>query len=266
MPDSSPRAPLSVLACCIGHKPVEFSPPLEFTMVCPVPMGAPSEMIVPEDRFGSSFHGTILSEYTQLFGLAEHLNRLSAPPAALYLFQYRKFAATRAGSRTAADVPHAFAATPDEAAALFPRTEELESLSGRVLTGTALRLKRSIAHHYSMYHLVEDFAAFVAACSVTEGFGQDRVARFINSPILFPAPSLCLIPTRLFGAMMGELMRVWQNFARHHLRERSGYQRRVGGFLLERLHSFLLLEHISSLPAGQTSVGHQIIVSQPDIA
>lgn len=53
-----------------------------------------NQLIVPDDLYGEKFDGRILSEYTQLFGLAEFLK--DAPKEEkFYIFQYRKFISLR---------------------------------------------------------------------------------------------------------------------------------------------------------------------------
>ena len=67
------------------------------------------------------------------------------------------------------------------------------------------------------------------------------------------------------GKKMSTLRKVWQAFVPHFLQKREGYQRRVGGFLLERLHGFLLLDHVTSLPVERTTVGRLVIVSESEV-
>lgn len=234
-------------------------------MVCPASFGIAQEIVVPDDCYGPGFHGSILSEYTQLFGLADHLAHLAEKPANVYLFQYRKFVTSTSGSRRSSNMPHAFASDPTEAHELFPEPDVLAGLPGQLLTVPALKLERSIALQYAAHHPVEDFAALAVACSLSGALNPDQIGRFINCPILFPSPALCLMPTPVFLEMMSTLRKVWQAFVPHFLQKREGYQRRVGGFLLERLHSFLLLDHITSLPVERTTVGKLVIVSESEV-
>ncbi len=234
-------------------------------MVCPATFGIAGELVVPDDCYGPGFHGSILSEYTQLFGLADHLAQLAEKPANVYLFQYRKFVSCASGSRRSSNVPHAFASDPAEAREIFPGPEVLAGLPGQLLTSPALKLERSIALQYAIHHLVEDFAALAVACSLSGVLDPNRIGRFINCPIMFPSPALCLMPTPVFLEMMSTLRKVWQAFVPHFLQKREGYQRRVGGFLLERLHGFLLLDHVTSLPVERTTVGRLVIVSESEV-
>lgn len=262
---TSERSAPTLQAFCIGHKPPVFEPPAPFTMVCPAALGLLDEIVIADDLFGQAFHGSILSEYTQLFGLAERLKGLPRRPDALYLFQYRKLVSRQAGSRLSSNMPYAYASNPEDAAHLYRSGPCSESLATRLLTGPALRHQRTIAFEYSSSHLVEDFAAFAAACSMSGALDPPGISRFINCNVLIPSPSLGQIPTPLFLEVMDTLRLVWTVFARHFLKARDGYQRRVGGFLLERLHSFLLVEHVRARGVTTRIAGNLIVVSESHV-
>ena len=104
---------------------------------------------------------------------------------------------------------------------------------------------RSIAHQYSSAHLVEDFSKFILSLNSLNGFNEKHCENFINCEILFPAPSLGITRVDIFLKHMAILKLAWEHFSNHFSISRDGYQRRVGGFLLERLHSFLLYEEIT---------------------
>lgn len=263
--DKSDRSAPTLQAFCIGHKRPMFEPQAPFTMVCPFPLGLPGEIVISEDLFGPAFHGSILSEYTQLFGLAERLKGLPERPDALYLFQYRKLISRRPGNRLSTNMPYAHACTAEEAARLYLSGPGSDSLATQLLTGPALRHPRTMAFEYASSHLVEDFAAFAVACSMAGALDPSGISRFINCNVLIPSPSLGQIPTSLFLEVMETLRRVWTEFARHFLKARDGYQRRVGGFLLERLHGFLLLEHLRTRDPNARVAGSLIVVSESNV-
>lgn len=246
---------------CIGHRPPVFQPPFPYTHVTPVACAPGPALVVPDDAFGPMLHGTILSEYTQLFGLAEH--GLREPLDAVYLFQYRKFISLVPGGQVSPNQPYARAAPAEEAERLFPGPDDLARLGAGVLIGPAVRV-RSIADQYARHHPVEDYAAFCAALASMQAFGSRRLAGFINGQVLLPAPSLGLFPLDLFLSHMQVLREAWETFAPRYYVARDGYQRRVGGFLLERLHSFLLTEAIAA-GAMRPVQGHQMIVSDTAI-
>ena len=242
---------------CIGHRPPDFQPPHPFVHVSPVPSPCAKALLIPDCSLGERLDGRILSEYTQLFGLTE--SDALADLESVYIFQYRKFLALMPGSQVAANIPYGYAASATEAEELFPAPEQLSRLRSNLLIGPSMRI-RSLAHQYTRHHLVEDFAAFSAALSTLPSFGPQRVARFISADVLVPAPSLGLFRLSLFLDHLRALREAWHAFASSYFVPREGYQRRVGGFLLERLHSFLLVESISA-GAIQPMQGHQIIVS-----
>lgn len=218
--------------------------------------------MILDDSLGERWDGRILSEYTQLFGLAE--SGALADVEMVYLFQYRKFLALTPGPQLAVNIPYAHAANAAEAEALFPAPAELSRLGSSLLIGPSIRI-HSLAHQYARHHLVEDFASFSAALATLPAYGPQRLARFIAGGVLFPAPSLGLFPVALLLDQLRALREAWEVFAADYYVAREGYQRRVGGFLLERLHSFLLVEAIAA-GTVQPVRGHQIIVSPtPDI-
>jgi len=228
---------------CVSHRPPAFDPGTRFTMVSPAPGGGADAIAVADDFLGDRFHGDILSEYVQLFGLARHLAGAEAE-ARICIFQYRKFLALGPGARRSTNMAYAFASPAEEAAALFPGPRTLGTLRQSLMVGPALAV-RSLAGQYGDCHRAEDFVAFVLSLSQIEGFDLERCARFAGCPVLFPAPSLGIHRIGDFRRDMAVLERVWGDHAgRFPVRRRKGYQRRVGGFLLERLHSFLLQERL----------------------
>ena len=243
---------------CIGHVLPAFSIPQDFSYVGPVVCDkATKTIVITCESLGEAFNGRFLSEYTQLFGLADMLGPRTS--GSLYLFQYRKFISLQCGTRKSTNIPYAYASLGDEAEKLFPNISELNTLSSEVMVGPIIRI-RSTAANYSQYHLVEDFAAFCHALGTLSILSASDISRFINYEYLIPAPSLGLYPYKLFYSHMQILRQAWARFHEIHFLPRDDYQRRVGGFLLERLHSFLILDALQKqqLRAHQ---GHQIIIS-----
>lgn len=245
---------------CIGHQKPVFDVPEAFVHVSPHDDSGGDVLLIPDDCLGEAFNGNFLSEYAQLFGLLAHVSHL-AQDAELYLFQYRKFICMEQPTRAAQNIPNMYSSPPDEARNLLPAKACLKKLSGKRLIGSVYRFgDQSYAMNYATYHRVEDFCAFCLSLSAQPDFDEPRCREFINCNMLFPAPSLGLISVAKFREHMNILMRTWQHFHDHYYVERPDYQRRVGGFLLERLHSFLIYEEI--IKAGLPSVqGFTTIVS-----
>ncbi len=243
---------------CIGHLPPLFKPAEPFTFVSPNTNQSLASLVIPDDSLGPTCDGKILSEYTQLFGLADHL-MITKERHKLYLFQYRKFVSLSPGAIKASNMSYAYASDANEALTIFPRYSDLSALMDFGLVGPAVRVK-SLVHQYAVHHYVEDICAFCSALTYIKEFDPLRIARFINCPVIFPAPSLGLVDSEIFQDQMKTLRETWNIFAANYYQARSGYQRRVGGFLLERLHSFLMTEQLEK--ANYNAVrGYQIIIS-----
>lgn len=242
---------------CIGHRAPLFEPPLDFTMVTPVGLGGRQEVVIGDDYLGDPTHGRVLSEYLQLFGLSDRLQGSSGADSIL-LFQYRKFLSLMHPARRSTNIPFAFVATPDEARDYCIGTEAAASIEARMVVGPVLRVE-SLTADYARYHVAEDFDGLLR--SMRGWFPAATCQRFADCELLVPAPSLGLFEIGPFVRHMSLLREVWCHFHTHHFVERSGYQRRVGGFLLERLHSFLLLEELAGIRREEVRFGHQVIVS-----
>lgn len=248
---------------CIGHLKPAFDVPEFFVHVSPHAYSGDNVLLIPDDCLGDAFNGRFLSEYAQLFGLLAHVAHLPEEHE-LYLFQYRKFICIEQPSRPAQNVPNIYSSMPEEARKKFPSRECLKNLSGKRLIGSVYHFgEQSYAINYATYHRIEDFCAFCVSLAAQPGFDELRCREFINCNMLFAAPSLGLISVGKFRAHMNVLMNTWKHFHRYYYVERPDYQRRVGGFLLERLHSFLIYEEVikAGLPSAQ---GFTTIVSDSD--
>ena len=244
---------------CIGHKLPTFIVSESYIHVSPNVYPELNQLIVPDDLYGEQFHGRILSEYTQLFGLAEYLK--DAPrDEKFYIFQYRKFISLRQPTTLSANLPHAYACSSTESALFFPSQNELSRLGDELLLGKIIGNIGSIAEFYAANHDVNDFSAFMISLYSAVGFNEQRCKNFINYQILLPAPSLGVFKVDIFLKHMEVLKMVWTHFAEHFFVARNGYQRRVGGFLLERLHSFLICEEVIN-KIYNVAHGNQIVVS-----
>ena len=246
---------------CVSHKPPAFKVPTSYTHVTPKTYNGNREIIITDDKYGESFHGKILSEYTQLFGLAEELSK-EKEVSTIHIFQYRKFLSILQPQRLSTNCITNYATREDEAKKLFPSEAEMERLSGQYLIGPAIKV-RSLAHNYASSHLVEDFTNFCVALKALPNFSDERLSRFIYCEIFLPIPSLGSIPSDIFVEMMGELRSAWKEFAGRFYQPREGYQRRVGGFLLERLHGYLLYENIKRKRIS-VQQGFQNVVTDKD--
>jgi hypothetical protein len=250
-----------VRAFCIGHVRPVFEPTLPFTMLCPKALGLPGEVVLPDHRFGPGIQGAVLAEYSQLFGLQDLLEAGDIVADRLYLFQYRKFIGFRAGGQ-AATAPWLRIAPPDQARTLMPTLEELQGTPHAVVVGSMYPLGGSVATNYALVHVIDDLVAF-AGCLHACGMGAAEVRRFASFQGLLPSPSLCLVDTALFLRQMRVLRSAWNEYAAHAHVAREGYQMRVAGYLLERLHSHLLCQWLLDGSQNGVGLGHRFVVLDP---
>lgn len=250
----------SVHAFCIGHVPPVFQPELPYTMLTPRPLGLAGEWVLPDERHSSpGLQGAVLAEYSQLFSLQDLIEAGQVQAERLYLFQYRKFIGLRPGG-LAATAPWLRIAPPAQAPQLLPSLAELQALPYPVVTGSMFSLGGSVAQNYAHVHVVDDIVAF-AACLGAAGLGVAAVRQFAGFQGLLPSPALCLVDTPLFLQHMRVLRAAWRAYADQAHVARQGYQMRVGGYLLERLHSFLLCRWVQQ--GGQLGLGHRFVVLDP---
>lgn len=249
-------------AFCIGHLGPAFTPPIPYTLLCPRPLGTPGEIVIDDDRFGSGVDGPSLAEYSQLFGLQDLIEAGDVVAERLYLFQYRKFLGLRPGGG-AANAPWLRVLRPDNAAPFFPRLVELQAQLQPIVVGGLQDMGTSVAANYAEVHAAADFAAF-CACLAADGMPLAEVRRFASLHGFVPSPALCLVDTPLFLQHMARLRRTWSLFARHCAVPRAGYQRRVAGYLLERLHSHLLLQGLHDGSQPHVGTAHRFVVLEPE--
>lgn len=250
---------------CIGHKAPQYQQPPGSIVISPTDLGISGQLIVPDDFWGAEFSGTVLSEYLQLFVLSALLLSNGVQSEPILICQYRKFISLREPAQRSKNNPYSFIVESTKASAYFPTKSELQKLGKKSLFGPCLKLNRSLSSNFSDCHLIEDFISFTHAMKESKRFDLERCKRFINFPYLIPAPSLGVVDASSFSRMMADLLLVWKVFKEHYFQPRTGYQRRVGGFLLERLHSFLILEAIQNKEISEYTFANQVTVSESDV-
>ena len=248
----------TVRAFCIGHVPPVFAPLLPYTMLCPKPLGLSNELVIADARFGPDINGAMLAEYSQLFGLQDMIEAGDVVADKLYLFQYRKFVGFQFGG-TAANAPWVRILKPVQAAALLPNQAQLEAAPHAMVVGSVNPLGSSMAKHYATVHVIDDLVMFTVVLPEC-GLQPADIRQFTTQQGLIPSPALCLVDTPLFLRQMRVLRAAWNAYARHYHVLREGYQMRVAGYLLERLHSHLLCQWLMDGSQPHVGLGHRYVV------
>lgn len=232
--------PPIISSYCVGHTTPVFKPPVPFTMLTPKSLGTEREIVIDDHRFGEHIDGSSLAEYSQLFVLAHMLSSGDVTADKLFLFQYRKFLSPQREAGLQANAPWVRVLRPGEASAAFPDQSVLEAMPSRLIVGSLQDLGNSISGNYALAHVADDLVMFSAACAASGLVSPADIRSLATMHGIIPSPALCLTDADLFVRTMRILEAVWKEFSTHYHVRRDGYQRRVAGYLLERLHSVLL--------------------------
>jgi hypothetical protein len=247
---------------CIGHELPSFEPVVDYLFISPKVVNEKKFLHVPDLSLGESFNGKFLSEYTQLIALSNYLQELDVNPTdSVFIFQYRKFIALNHQGLSLD--PHLFwtyLVNPKLANQYLPNQTQLALLDEKTITGPVLKI-RSIVHNYAANHFIEDFSTFVLAMRETI-FTAKECNQFSQSNLFIPAPSMGLFKVKFFIELIQQLTKVWKFFYENYYIERYEYQRRVGGFLLERLNSYLITEALTQQTAHHHLSGYQLTVTE----
>jgi len=248
-------------AYCIGHTMPLFRPPVFFEMLCPASLGIQNELVIDDNRFGTAIDGGGLAEYSQLFGLHDLLLSGDVVAEHLFLFQYRKFVSTLMGGAESVS-PWIRVLTPDLAPAIFPTQEQLDAFSGRLAVGSIFDFGESISSNYARVHVIDDLVMFAAACADSGVLDKADIKAFATLRGIIPSPAVCCIHVDVFMRIISILKAVWNAYSSDYQVARTGYQRRVAGYLLERLHSFLLCKWLMDNSEPHIQIWQRYVVTE----
>ncbi len=249
---------------CVSHRAPLFDIPISYTLVTPAAISGSHVFHVPDDSLGPAFDGRVLSEYLQLFALADLL-RAKQASGKMYIFQYRKFTSYIKPPVQSKNLPWYQVSNELDASRYFPKLNVLESIDADLMVGPSIMHHgKAVAQAYAISHVIEDFINFALSLRELPGFDQNVCNRFVNSQFLIPAPSLGFCKINFFIETMDTLRKAWSIFFQHYYRPRDGFQRRVGGFLLERLHSFLIYDYYVTRGLGKAVSGVNVVISDSD--
>lgn len=245
---------------CVSHTLPIFHPKVPYTMLCPQPLGLPNEQVIADNRFGPDIDGGSLAEYSQLFGLNALLMAGDVVADDLYLFQYRKFVSPVPGGLESVS-PWVRVLPTGYSGEITPTLEQLHTFQTRIAVGSFQPLGESIPANYARVHVAEDIAMFMAACVSSGALSAEDVRAFATSPGIIPSPALCYTHADVFVRTMTILQSVWDEHSKHYHIQRTGYQRRVAGYLLERLHSYLLCKSLLDQSEPDIKIWHRYVVT-----
>ena len=113
---------------------------------------------------------------------------------------------------------------------------------------------------YETAHVLVDIINFSEILLEAGVLDTKRVASFLSTPAMIPACNMGTFRAATLREILTTLKRAAEFIKTSYFTPRNGYQRRVLGFLLERLNGHLLLHRLES-GLTEASLGHHILIS-----
>jgi hypothetical protein len=217
---------------------------------------------IADDEFGPQGH--TLSEYVQLIWLFRNFEQIVGEADYVRLFQYRKFIASRRIGKPS-NLAYARWLRPNDIAHC---SAEFSRHSSGELVSSPLDLPRrhsmTMATQYARAHNFEDLLAFTEFLRSAEILTDKSAAEFMAQSDLIPSASLGVFRRQTLKLILESLTKASSFVESNAFVTRNGEQRRNMGFLLERLHSFLIFQHI--LETGvNIAIGQIAVINESPI-
>ncbi|MBB4199354.1 hypothetical protein CCR94_05850 [Rhodoblastus sphagnicola] len=249
----------NTLNVCLGHVPfpADYARHIDLMVAPKLIASAQRLAIVDDNLFGPN--GGALSEYGQLIWILDHLGELTPDCAFIRIFHYRRLVAADAPTvgRRSVNLPYATTIRADELGAFdaaFDRTTQQE------LFNTPIGFAGKMLGQYALDHVLEDLLNFVNFLVESRILNATEAASFLSVQNHIPSCNIGVFSKDSYNWTFQILKAAAQFLHSRHFIPRSGSQRRSAGFLLERLHSFLIFKRIE-LGASPARFGHNVVLS-----
>jgi hypothetical protein len=245
---------------CIGHEPFRgVGLGYVDVMISPVDqhVDGPCKLIIANDaRLGPNGH--TLSEFSQLIWLSDHFDEITKEKEFIRLIQYRKFISSAPCG-----------AVSDGSHFLWLDLEKLPALSAQFqrhavaeLVSKPLHLQSNLGQvlgQFAHCHKIEDFLSFGMFLCREAILSDAELAQFVTRPDLIPSATVGIYRRETLRDILIILARAANFVNSPTFVPRDREQRRSAGFLLERLHSHLLYNHMRRI-GQQIAKGDLIIL------
>lgn len=251
------------LKLMIGHKRPEFDlwPGHQFATINPISQN--DFKLIEDLDLKELLPDSLIGEYYFLFLIRRQIEKKISLKS-ITLSQYRRFSAVQSIGQPAANQPYANLITKVEAS--NPNLGNLiVAKKDGWLVSSLFAASPSVSYQYARHHFLRDWFRFLADGFDAGLLTQTEISEsaFINT--LIPAPSNGVFPVVFLVEHLIKLEACAKAFIQSGYKPRDAYQRRVIGFCLERLHSYLLLASLSKLKINfNEAAGQQIVVSETD--
>jgi hypothetical protein len=249
----------TILNVCIGHKafPTQCAHYFDY-MLSPFPISTDDRFFVVSHRvFGEN--GPSLSEYAQLFWLLENLDQFLRDHTHIRIFQYRRFVSDgQTGLGEPSSLPYAKAIKEDQLQAFHG---DFARSGGGEIVNAPYKFAKGILAQYADSHALGDFLDFAKFLDRQTILTTFQITDFIRGEVLIPGSSIGVLTVENFKMIYALLFKASAFMNDASFTARTGYQRRNMGFLLERLHSYLLLKGIREGKITKRT-GEHIVISE----
>jgi hypothetical protein len=250
------------LRVCIGHKRPSFGLWKGFSFVTynkqePTDWGLQSFEILSE-----RLPDNIIGEYHYLFALRRQLEA-SDNIKSISITQYRRFVSREQLGTPSSNKPWSSVMPENEAAKISP--ELLMPSQGDWLVTTLKKCDPNITTQFAHCHPIRDWFRFLSDCCDTGALSSEEAYYASHTNLLLPAPSNGCFPLKVFVNHMQRLESCATAFLLSGYRPYDGYQRRIIGFCLERLHGFFIQKSLVENGINLMDVmGHHITINDGD--
>jgi hypothetical protein len=245
------------LNICLGHQPFPeaYTDHVDIFLTCKRLYGQNRSIYLDDAMWGP--HGGALSEYAQLFWLSDNFDRVVGDAEFVRIFQYRRFI-SRHGAGRDTNAPYISQIRIEELsqfAADFSRVEDEELFSRPFQFGGGM------LGQFAPVHPLDDLLAVVRFLLGREHLSPAMAAAFLREEYLIPACNMGVFRRETLKTILEWLRPVGDYLQSPDFVAREGYNRRSLGFILERLHSFIILDLMRSGQAPQ-NFGNHIVMSE----
>jgi len=250
----------NTLNICLSHVPLPESLCAHVDlMIAPRLIIGPSRVAVVDDSYFGEF-GSSLSEYSQLLWLYDHFDAIVSKYDYIRIFQYRRFVAQNEFGLPCSQ-PWAKRIRMDE---LSQHPNEFSRSCAGELFNRPFHFNGGMLGQYASAHVLEDIFNFSKFLIEESIFDPQRASLFLKEALMIPSGNIGTFRTVTLREILSTLKQAAAFLRSSYFVPRSGYQRRVMGFLLERLTSYLILMRIADC-ASEPNFGHYIIISNDHI-
>jgi hypothetical protein len=247
----------STLNICLGHLPFPetYADRVDVFLTSREIHGHGRAIFVDDAIWGPN--GGALSEYSQLLWLSDNFDQVVGESAFVRVFQYRRFVSrNRVGRQATADFfTYIHADELESFADDFARNDEVE------LFNRPHQFRGGMLSQYAEVHPMDDLLAVLRLLLHTGRITQMAAAAFLREDYVIPSCNMGVFRRQTLKHILNLLRPVAEFLQSPDYVARDGYNRRSLGFILERLHSFIILDLIRTGQAAQ-NFGNHIVISE----